>query len=406
MNSLKLKLTQPQAEFLLSDKKFTLFKAGVGSGKSFIGSHYVYKKISQDPNSIGLIAANTYKQLNNATLTTLFLTLDEFGIPFEYNQNKGILDVCGRKIYCYSLDNYEPIRGIQIGWFWLDECAYAKEEAFKVILGRLRHPGAKQLEGRLTSTPAGFNWLYEWFVGDRKTEEYKVIEGTSYDNIFLPPDYLETLKLSYDAKAFEQEVLGRWVNINTGSIYYAFSRENNVTDIKYDPALPIKIGCDFNINPITAVVAQVYNETIHVFDEIYITGSNTHELADEIIKRYGTGHTIVPDDTGKRKQTSSSGWSDHAILRSKGLNVASARNPFRIDRYNTMNNLLEKKRLLVDASCKKTIKDLEQVTYKEGSSLPDTSNSELTHVSDGLGYLAWSCFPILKNTASVQSITR
>jgi hypothetical protein len=50
------------------------------------------------------------------------------------------------------------------------------------------------------------------------------------------------------------------------------------------------------------------------------------------------------------------------------------------------------------------IKDLEQVSFKEGSAQLDTSlDKSLTHISDALGYGAWYCFPIIKPTAGVYS---
>jgi hypothetical protein len=256
-----------------------------------------------------------------------------------------------------------------------------------------------------------FVWEYKYdtFIGwrgDKKTKDFDLVTGTSYENVFLPKDYLDSLEDSYDKKAFEQEVLGKVVNLNTGGIYYAFDRSKNVRQCVLNSEYPILIGCDFNINPMSAVICQIYDNVIRVVDEVWLMGSDTNQFSDEIIERYGKGHTIVPDSTGKRTQTSSSGWSDHAILRNKGFNVASAKNPFRIDRYNTVNNLLEKERILIDPSCKKTIRDLEQVSYKDGSSQPDTSNSQLTHISDGLGYLSWHSFPITRPRGGVRMLDR
>ena len=397
----------PQFDFIEADEKFVLMSGGIGSGKSFAGSYFPIKKVLSEPGVPGLIGANTYRQLHNATLKTLFLELDRHNFSYKYNKNDGILKIEDTLIYCYSLDNYEAIRGIEVGWFWLDETRDTKRQAFDVVMGRLRHKHAYKLEGRLTSSPNGFDWMYDLFAGDSKTSEHKLITASTMDNTHLPSDYAESLKSNYTDKFYEQEVLGKFVNITQGRIYYAFDRKKHVRPVGLNKNASIWIGCDFNINPITAVAFQVYDDKVHVFDEFYIMSSNTGELGDEIKSRYGDGHHVIPDSTGKRKQTSSSGKSDHSILRSKGFNVVNTRNPFRIDRYNAVNNLLEKSRVEIDPRCKYLIKDMEQVTYKEGSSLPDTSkDTTLTHSSDGFGYGVFYHFPILKPTSGVQMIPR
>ena len=394
---MKVSLTLPQAKFLTSEKKYCLFRAGIGSGKSFIGAHWVKKKIEIE-SAPGLIAANTYKQLHNATLKTLFQVLDEHHIPYEYNKNQGLLDVCGRLIYCVSLDNYDAVRGIEIAWFWLDETRDTRREAFEVILGRLRHPKAVKLEGRLTSSPSGFDWQYEYFDGpDANGDYYEVVHGTSFDNVFLPEGYIDSLKDSYDVKMYEQEVMGKVINITQGRVYYGFERASHMADLSVDSRHQLYVGMDFNVNPMTGVLVQYVNDVIYILDEFYMMSSNTTEMAEEIKRRYGAGPKVIPDATGRALKTSSGGASDHELIRRAGLRVIDTSNPFRVDRYNAVNNLFEKKRIFIDPKCVKVIRDLEQLTYKEGSTHPDlTRDKTLGHISDALGYAVWYLNPIEK----------
>ena len=408
------KLTAHQVDFLKSEKKFTLLAGGIGSGKSFVGSYYVLKKISQEPTAKGLIGANTYRQLHNSTLAALFREFDDLNVPFTYNQNKGILKVYDTEIICASMENYDVLRGIEIGWFWLDEVRDTKHEAFLVLMGRLRDKAAKKLEGRLTSSPSGFNWLYDYFVNADPDGNFSLIEATSLDNPFLPDGYTDSLKDAYDEKVYQQEVLAKFMNLTTGRIYYAFDRNKNIQPVEFNEKYPIWVGMDFNVNPMTAVLCQNYKKTLWAFDEIYLMSSDTKEMGETILERYGTDDNgnkrliyVVPDSTGKRRQTSSAGFSDHQILRDLGLEVVSSGNPFRLDRYNTVNNLLEKKRIIMDPKCVKLRRDCEQVVYKEGSTYPDTSKDlTLTHISDAMGYLAWYSYPILKPAGGAELIER
>jgi PBSX family phage terminase large subunit len=402
----QISLTQKQAEFLTSTNFATLFAAGVGSGKSFIGSHWAKEKIISEPKSRGFIAANTYNQLRNATLATFFGVLDEHNFKYRYNQQRNIIDVNGTIIYAYSLDNYQNIRGIEIGWGWLDETRDTPREAFDVVLGRLRDKRAKKLELRLTSSPCGYNWLYDYFAGPNKKSGYHMVQGSTFDNPYLPPSYVESLRESYDDKMYQQEVLGQFVTTGVGQVYYSFNRTRNVRAVGMDPKYPLMIGMDFNINPMSAVVFQCVGPEIRVIDEISLMSSDTSEMGKHILAKFGRVR-VIPDSTGKRKQTSSKGLSDHQILRDMGHEVVYNANPARFDRYVCVNNLLEKDRLVIDPKCKHLIADLEKVTYRPGTTEPDsTTDKSLTHMSDALGYGCWFCFPVIKHQSGVGMLDR
>lgn len=403
-NQINLDLLDHQHEFIDADEKFALLLGGIGSGKSYAGSVFSVYESLKDPSIPGLITANTYRQLQNATLNTLFRFCDQYSIEYSYNQNKGILDLCGSKWFTYSLDSYDNLRGIEVGRFWGDEMRDADPDAFMVMMGRLRY--GTNLKGRLTTTPSGYDYLYDYFAGDKKTSEFRLIKATSMDNYHLPSGYIDTLKSSYDEKVYRQEVLGEFVNISQGRIYYAFDRSRHVAKVERNANYPVYVGMDFNVNPMAAVLCQFYNNNVYVFDEIWLGDSNTNEMAETLRQKYGTNLTIIPDATGKAIKTSGRGYSDHSILREYGFIVKTSGNPFRMDRYNTVNNLFEKGRLLISERCAKLIRDLEQVGYKEGSNLPDTTDSLLTHVSDALGYACWFMCPILPKANEVRMLPR
>ena len=385
----EVELLAHQWDTLQQPYKFTLLLGGIGSGKSWCGAHWCLKKVNDSPRSLGFIGANSYSQLHQSTLATVFTELTHLGVSFSYNQNKNILTIQNKRFLCKSLDNYDMLRGIEIGEFWLDEARDAKEEAWQVILGRLRDKKGK-LDGLVTTTPKGFNWLHEYFNdnGEKHTDKFGIVRAKSLDNTFLPEGYLDTLYEQYDSELVKQELEGEFVNIAAGRVYYSFTRENNIYEFEKKDS-PIYIGMDFNINPMCAVCCQLTENSIYVFDEIYQKNSNTYNVAETIKDRYGTDNIkIVPDSTGKALKTSSK-KSDHQILRDIIGNdvVVYNVNPFREDRFNCVNGLLDKKRIIIHPKCKMLIKDLEQYNYED-------DNPMLSHISDALGYLAWKYFPL------------
>lgn len=375
------------------------------SGKSFVGAHWAMNQLSLEPKAKGFIGANTYNQLQNATLATFFTVLDEFNIPYQYNRQRNLIRAGDRLIYAYSLENFDAIRGIEVGWAWLDETRDTPKAAFNVVLGRMRDRNCKRRLLRLTSSPNGFDWLYDDFAGPEKKSSYEVIFGRTQDNVFLPDGYAESLKESYDSKAYEQEVLGRFVNLTQGSIYWSFRREvHALYELPVALGQKVRVAMDFNVNPMTAIAFTDESGVIRVHKEYYMMSSNTHELAEAIIRDWGVCTEVIPDSTGKALKTSSRGLSDHAILRDHGLIVVTNRNPARMDRYNCVNNLLEKERILIDKRCAALIRDLEKVSYEEGTNKPDASDHRLTHISDALGYACWWSYPLVKATSGVRQI--
>lgn len=390
---MNLNLLAHQWDALHSETKNTLLLGGVGSGKTFTGCCFVLKQIGEQPYATGLIGANTYQQLRDVSISALTEFFDELNIPYVYNKNEAIITVNGiTKILCRSMENYDKWRGVEIGWYWLDEVAYSKKDSFDVVVGRLRDKKAKRLHGLLTTTPKGMNWLFDYFHenGELKTDEYSYIQVDSRKNKHLPAGYIESLYGQYDEKFAKQEIEGQFINIASGRIYYSFDRDKHIKKANKEESdvYPIWIGMDFNVDPMTAVVGYIKDDVLHIYDEFYEKDSNTRDVSTKILYKYGNQLTVIPDYTGKKRTTNAS-KSDIQILKSFSFNVESTGNPFRLDRYACVNTCFHNKKIVIDPKCKMLIKDLENVSYKVGSNDPDTKDKTLTHISDALGYLTY-----------------
>lgn len=384
-------LFKHQHDAIFSKYKNTLVLGGGGSGKTFTGCHWTVVNAIEYPKALGFIGANTYSQLMNSTLSAMFKELNDLQIPFSFNQSRGILKFGGANILCKSMDNYDALRGIEIGYGWLDECAYTKREAYDVMIGRLRDKNGP-LRMLLTTTPKGYNWLFDYFhpSGELKTENHYMISAKTMDNTFLPDGYVDAMRLQYDEKLFAQEVMGEFVNLTAGKAYYAFDRNRNVGEVSFDPRKVIYVGTDFNVDPVTSIAFHVINNEIHVFDEIFIRNGDTYQLCAELHRRKYSGK-VIPDSTGNNRSTT--GKSNVIIMKEAGFDVLHTFNPHVIDRVNNINRLLACGRIIISNKCSKLINDLEKVTWK-GSDLDQTTDKLLTHLSDCLGYGAHKLFPI------------
>ncbi|HZU28688.1 MAG TPA: terminase family protein [Bryobacteraceae bacterium] len=401
-----------QEKFHNSKARFKGFSGPIGSGKSQALCQEAIRLAYLNPGRPGLIGAPTYPMLRDATLSTLFEILNANRIPYDFNKAENLLTLneVRSKILVRSLDEFERLRGTNLAWFAVDELTYTAEEAWLRLEGRLRDPKAKKLCGCAVWTPKGFDWVYKRFIQE-PVEGYEAILAPAYENRFLLdqiPDYYERLKSSYDERFFQQEVLGAYLNVSAGQVYHAFDRKINVTKAEADPVLPLMWALDFNVDPMSSVIAQRSADEVKVLDEIVLHRASTEQACEEFHNRYPmweAGVKIYGDASGERMQTC--GNSDYDVLRRFfreagyrrwGL-AKGASNPPVKDRVQMMNSLLRsadgETALYVDAKCKELIKDFEQVTYKPDSSVVDKErDSQRTHLSDALGYLVWQEFRV------------
>ncbi|MBL8237087.1 MAG: phage terminase large subunit [Bryobacterales bacterium] len=395
-----------QSQFHRLASRFKGFSGPVGSGKSQALCQEAIRLSYMNPGRLGLLGAPTFPMLRDATQAALFEILDRCKIPFEFNkaENFIVFTEVGSKVLFRSLDDYERLRGTNLAWFGIDELTYCQEEAWLRLEARLRDPRAKMLCGYAVWTPKGFDWVYRRFVAE-PVDGYGVVLAKANENRHLLeqiPDFYERLKRSYDERFYQQEVLGQYLNVTAGRAYDAFDRLENVREQEYDPRQPLLWALDFNVNPMSSVIAQMDGDRIRVLDEIVLNRVTTEEACMEFVRRYPNAQRIIiyGDASGSRMQTT--GSSDYSMMRrffnQNCMNNVEYRvpktNPAVRDRLDIMNGSLRnasgERRLLIDPRCKELIVDLEQVVLLEGTMIIDkTKDPRRTHLSDALGYLVW-----------------
>jgi hypothetical protein len=397
-----------QQRFHDSAARFKGFSGPIGSGKSQALCHEAVKLSYVNAGRIGLIGAPTYPMLRDAIQPALLEILESNRIPHEWNraENLLVLRETRSKILFRAVEEFERLRGSNLAWFGLDELTYTSEDAWLRLEGRLRDPKASRLCGFAVWTPKGYDWVYERFVAN-KVEGYETISAPAFENRFLlerVPDYYTRLKSSYDAHFYQQEALGEYLSLSADKVYYAFERDGNVSEsAAVDERRPLLWALDFNVDPMSSVVAQVTGEQVTVIDEIVLSRASTYDACEEFERRFPShagGLVVYADATGSRLQTS--GTTDLAILMQHFKNGGHGTVDFRIpksnpavrDRVTLMNAKLTsaagERKLQVHPRCKELIKDFERVAYKEDSQVIDKDRDpRRTHLSDALGYLVW-----------------
>nr|DAU83270.1 MAG TPA: Large subunit terminase [Caudoviricetes sp.] len=324
------------------------------------------------------------------------MLLDRRWVKRINESNLEIELVNGSIIMLRSADNPDRLRGISISHCVIDEAADIAEETWYEVI----RPALADQQGSalIISTPKGKGWLWDLFSKFKNNKDWLCHSYTTAEGGIVTVEEIENAKQTMGEREFKQEFLAEWVDF-ANRIYYSLSDANIVEMPAPDPRSPLHIGMDFNVDPGCAVVAYQHNGGYHVFDEIEMYGTNTHEMVAEIERRYPSRKKYVyPDASGSQRRSSANGITDHIILKNAGYQLCvGSINPAVADRIAAVNSAFRSMdgtiRLTIEPKCRKLIECLEKHTYKENTRQP-AKDTGFDHFNDALGYLVNHQLPI------------
>ena len=378
--------------------------AGYGAGKTRALCAKAVMLAAANQGFIGAVMEPTGPLIRDIWQNDFDDFLETYDIPYTFRASplpEYTLHLPGgdTKILCRSFENWSRIIGLNLAWVLADEIdtvtPVIANKAFPKILGRLRSGNVRQFAA--ASTPEGFRWMWNTFGSDdaKQRTDRKLIKMRTADNPHLPPDFIERLQANYDPQLLRAYLDGEFVNLTTGQVYDRFDRSKHIiTDMPDTSREPLRVGVDFNVGNMSAVITIRQGNSLLVIDEI--SGAHdTDALAQEIQRRYPQRQTyIYPDASGGNRSTNAS-QTDIQILESYGFSNQSPRsNPAVRDRVAAVQALLEngkgQVRLTIAAGCRKMIECLELQSYNEKGD-PDKDGG-YDHMNDALGYIIWREF--------------
>jgi len=396
-------LSIPQKEIANCKHRFRVAVCGRRFGKTHLAIREL-ARFATVPNSEVWYVAPTFKQAKQIVWKKLKTKLKSLNWVRSSNEtNLSISLYNGSTITLKGVDNPDSLRGVGLDFLVLDEFADFKDSSawYEVLRPTLSDRlGAALFIG----TPKGIgNWSHDIFNNQDTNPDWKSFQFTTIQGGNVSQSEIEAARRDLDERTFRQEFEATFESYS-GKIYYGFDRKSNVYELKDDVYYnqTLSIGIDFNVNPMSAVVARIDGDVVKVVDEIRIFGSNTDELVEEIKSRYSQCKIIVyPDPAGNQNKSSAGGRTDNTILANAGFIVKCPKKhtPVR-DRINAVNARLcasnNTRHLFIANRCKHTIECLERQVYKEGTSIPD-KDSGFDHMNDALGYMIDYLFPIRRD---------
>lgn len=427
-------LLPAQKEFLLNVGKYprdiALYQGGYGSGKTFCGSLLGILFCLKYPGVTGLVGAQTYTLLRDTTLKQYFEHLDNMGFVegyhYDYQKSEEILKFKnGSEILFRHLQEPNKLKSLNLAFVELEEMSDTPESTFKMLISRLRQTikpewkknGFKYRLFGHTNPESSKGWIYKYFV-EEKPDNYRLIQAPTTQNKFLEPDYVESMKELYDEEYYRINVLGEFGDYTSGLIVKNFSNEN-IKELHYQPDLPLHLTFDFNVDPMSCILAHVADGKVFYFDEFILENTTTQGTMDEVLKKYPAHKTdiIINGDASGDNRSTQSEVSNYVIIRNAlkrhypNNKIKFDLRPYnppiknRIASFNAMicNHNGERK-IFIDKRCKWLLYNIYNLKYKVGSDVVDvptysqikTENNlkYLEHPFDAASYLVEYYFPI------------
>lgn len=394
--------------------RFLLLYGGGGSGKSVCAAH---KKILRTVGERGhkfLALRKVGDTVKDSIFAELEAATVDLGVSDEFRINKTDRTfthlLTGNQILCKGLDDPKKVKSIKgITGMWLEEATDFEETDLDQLNIRIRGELQNYVQFILSFNPIDEDhWIKKRFF-DTKQNDTHICHSTYQDNYFLSEVDREQLEKLKDRNLLYYEVycLGKWGIVNKSDKFmYAFTNEKHVIE-SYQPNkhLPILISFDFNVSPMTCVIAQEVGEVLYIFDEMKQPGS-TEELCELVLAKYKDwlyNMDVTGDATGYNREKATRGnINQYMVIQSvlelsdRNLRVRSKNAELKDSRV-LCNSVLQHAEVYITKNCTETIQDVKYASIKIN---PMTKKLDVIktdqdgrHFFDNYRYLLHAVFP-------------
>jgi len=398
---------------LVSPARYKGASGGRASGKSHFFAEYAVEEMVYDPDLRFVCIREVQRALKYSAKSLIESKIRTLGVEHLFEvlateirrrDGNGLMIFEGMQDHTH--DSIKSLEGF--GRAWVEEAHSISERSLALLLPTIRTPDK---DGR--DPEIWFSWNPDqptdpvdiFFNGD--PEGAVRTHNTYMENPFCPKVmHIEASRLRRaDPDSFGHIWGGGYFLGGMGRVYKKFMNKpyphGNIDEGVEDTGAEILVGMDFNVNPMSAVIAVRVADECHVLDALEVGTSNTDEMCEELRRRYPNRTVIVcPDPSGKARKTSAAGQTDFSIIQSYGFQVrAPNAAPAVRDRENNANAMYEtddRRRVRIHPDAKPLITAAANLTYKEDTSIRD-KKSGFDHILDAMDYLLWQEFNVLEN---------
>ena len=201
-----------QAILHRSAARWKLIVSGRGVGKTHGGAYeLLHIVMAAPPGSEGAVLAPTLTHAEAAVskLRELASALPGVTAASWVVSKRRLMLPGGRSIKVFSAERKEVVRGPSIVALWIDEGALLSHTALEASLPAMRRPGFN-VRLLVTTTPAGKNWVWNWW--DKRPENLERFRFRGTDSPYNDKAVIELYRATASPEKFAQEYLAEFVD--------------------------------------------------------------------------------------------------------------------------------------------------------------------------------------------------
>lgn len=372
--------------------RYVVIRAGRRFGKSALALNIVLREAVHNPGRYWIIAPE-YTQAKSIYWRDLVTEYVPKEITVKKNDNELILEIMtsveGKTsiIEFKGSDREDKLRGAGLKGVILDEYAFQKAHVWDKIVS----PMLVQTNGWaiFITTPNGVSNHFKKFWDDAVALEaegnpdWKTFHFTSYDNPLIKKENLDNEKARLTDEFFTQEYMAEFAKF-TGLIFTAFDDKVHVQNFEVEENWTFYRSIDFGATDPNAVsfIGVDRDDTVYIFDEIYISDIHTSELAELIKQKSAHRHftATYADSSGKQLIMDLSEYGVHCIPVKK--NTGEGSRQWIMAGINQIQQRFKDKKLIIHPRCKATIKEYMSYSWRkdrlgEVVNLPEDKNNHI-----------------------------
>jgi hypothetical protein len=403
--------------------RYFFYGGAIRGGKTFICLFIFWVLAKMFPGSRWYVIREDNPALESTSIPSMEKLIGKSGNDFKWKRSKGDNQVIfsnGSRIFFKSENiirdpELKEFLGLEMNGVLLEQLEALSETMFKRVRERI---GSWYIEPMpIPLLLATFNpspsWIkkeiYDKFMKNELPESWYYLPALPNDNPFVTQDQWQNWS-TLDPDSQQVMIKGLWQFKLNGNIWaYAFREEFHVVD-KNDPSmqlnkgLPVILIFDFNVDPMTCLVAQ--KEGIawgKVLREYRLRNSDIFEMTERIkIDLINEGFYIVAtgDASGRNRAGQTKGAKSYVDIIKAELRLSDRQMQFPTDNPSVTNTRVvvnsifhNHKFFKISSACIWLIDDLNTVkTNSEGEIDKKKVDPLKTHLLDNLRYFIWNYF--------------
>jgi hypothetical protein len=395
------------------DYRYLFYGGAIRGGKTYACLVTLIILCRLFPGSKWYVLRKSFTNIQETTLPTMGKILGK-STNWKWNRDKSNFFVenikTGSRIY-FAGEEFNRDKeltwmlGLECNGFFLEQVEELQEKTFEMCISRAGSWVIPEMPTPLilgsfnpTMTWVRTRIFVPWEEGHLNAPYYYQ-DASPHDNPYVTAEQWKNWQ-HMDDDLYKQFIDGSWEFAKPANVFaYAYDEKKHHLECGYNSDFHLYASFDFNVEPITCLLAQHDVEWAHIFKEFRLLNSDIWALTDHIIAEYPDAFFMITGDaSGQARSAVSKGNKTYyqiirqqLVLGTTQIRVPRANPSVRNTRVLT-NSLFSKHPgyKINTRQCPHLNLDLNGVVVNDNGEIEKTHDKRKTHLLDCLRYYNWT----------------